>query len=63
MLKKGDKVLCIRGDGTFLIDGYVYTIERMHETQLDRIILKGLLKYNWFSSRFCLLTPLTETLI
>ena len=63
MFKEGDKVICIRGSSSTLLQGAVYTILGYHEGNYDKVILRECARYNWFTNRFVLLTPLTEALV
>lgn len=60
MFKKDDKVLCISGADD-LFQGAVYTIAE-YDDSISKVILQES-RYVWFSSRFILLTALTEALI
>jgi hypothetical protein len=63
VFKKGDKVLCIRGSTDDLIQGTTYTILRYHHEDNSEKVIVQESKYSWLSSRFILLTPLTEALV
>lgn len=62
MFKKGDRVLCINGSSDDLLQGEVYTILQPLNTEPKKVTVEENPRYNWFETRFILVTPLIEAL-